>query len=155
MNFETWSNSAIHKEYSIPKIIKKSKSISLIEKLNLISPFVNGTFLKTKLLRYGNPIFEFVEIEKSCKHYINYDITIPPGMSKLFNSECILINCSGGWIIYSSCSNSIELPRGYNSIRAIGYSPYGNNINVTSPLEIKEWYHGYYSHIQIPILITE
>ncbi|KAH7650376.1 putative small signal peptide [Cryptosporidium bovis] len=135
----SWPIIPNQKEYSLQKMLKGSKSLNSIDKLNLISPFFNGTLLKTKIEKYGNPVFESPDENGNCKHTIVYDNTIPPG----------------GWIIYSSCQRSLENPQGYSSIRALGYPAYGNSVKAHTPLEIDEWYHGFYTHIQVPIIVLD
>ncbi|KAH8741668.1 hypothetical protein FG386_003642 [Cryptosporidium ryanae] len=135
----TWPIIPNQREYSLQKILKSSKSLNSVDKLNLISPFFNGTLLRTKIVKYGNPSFESSDETGNCKHNIVYDNTIPPG----------------GWVIYSSCQKSLENPQGYNSIRAIGYSAYGNSVNARTPQEVNEWYHGFYTHIQVPIVVLD
>ncbi|KAK9171494.1 Uncharacterized protein cmbei_7002350 [Cryptosporidium meleagridis] len=137
MELSTWK-SYPNKEYSLPKMILKSKSTSSLNELVFISPFLNGTFTKVSHKRYDYPIYELNQVENGCKHYINYDITIPPG----------------GWIIYSSCQKSYENPLGYNSIRAIGYPAYGKFRNFSIPVDVKDWYHAIHNHIQVPIKVT-
>lgn len=78
LDFNTWKNYP-YKEYSLPQMIKKSKAASSFDQIELISPFLNGTFTKISRTKYDYPIYELNQMEKNCKHVINYDITIPPG----------------------------------------------------------------------------
>ncbi|OII74108.1 uncharacterized protein cubi_02910 [Cryptosporidium ubiquitum] len=137
MELNTWKNYP-YKEYSLPQMIIKSKPTSFSNEIVLFSPFLNGTFNKISHTKYDYPIYEYNQMEKGCKHLINYDITIPPG----------------GWIIYSSCQKSYENPKGYNSIRAIGYPAYGKALNVSIPVDVKDWYHAFHNHIKVPIKVT-
>ncbi|KAF7459056.1 putative small protein, possible signal peptide [Cryptosporidium felis] len=125
MELDTWKGHPFQ-EYSLPEMIKKSKSISSINELIVLSPFLNGTFIKTGFLRYGKSVYEFNQFDKKCKHSINYDITIPP-----------------------------ENPQGYNSIRVIGYSAFGKALNVSIPTQVENWFHAYHTHIRVPVSVTE
>lgn len=78
MEFNTWKNYP-YKEYSLPRMVIKSKPVSSLNEIVLSSPFLNGTFSKISHTKYDYPIYEFNQVEKGCKHFINYDITIPPG----------------------------------------------------------------------------
>lgn len=60
-------------------MIKRSRHVSSFDKIELTSPFLNGTFTKISRTKYDYPIFELNQVEKNCKHVVNYDITIPPG----------------------------------------------------------------------------
>lgn len=153
MELSTWK-SYPYKEYSLPKMILKSKSSSSLNEVVLSSPFLNGTFTKVSHKRYDYPIYELNQVGNGCKHYINYDVTIPPGKLHTFLKDFICYSYLGGWIIYSSCQKSYENPLGYNSIRAIGYPAYGKFRNVSIPVDVKDWYHAIHNHIRVPIKVT-